>query len=279
MIRLAGSQNVICGSSTRRGEGWLPLDLGDVGASADSIRELLQRGEISAVYCLGGATHAERCQDEPEWAMRLNSTGPAQLAGLCRDIPFVYFSSEYVFDGHSGPYVETDPVTPLSAYGRSKAEGEKRVMESHPAPLIVRTTVVYGPDVREKNFLYAMHRVLGAGEDFPVPFDQLSSPTYNLDLAAASLALVDKGASGIFHVAGPEVMSRYDFAIRAARMLGYDTGRILRADSQHVGQHAPRPSHAGLRIEKLRSVCPELKMHTLEESFEHWLQTGGRCGL
>jgi dTDP-4-dehydrorhamnose reductase len=215
---------------------------------------------------------AELCETEQDLAMRTNSAGPAVLATVAQElsVPFVYFSSEYVFDGAAGPYLEDAKPNPISVYGRSKWRGEQAATEACERALILRTTVVYGPDQGRKNFLYALRRALLAGQTFHVPEDQISTPTYNLDLAHAALQLVKAGATGCFNVTGPELFSRADFARAAASFWGLDASLIYGVPTSELGQRAPRPLHAGLLTGKLKTLYPEIHMRTLTEALSHW---------
>src|SRR4030095_11997232 len=125
----------------------------------------------------------------------VNCEGPGALAAAAASsgARTVYLSTEYVFDGTDGPYGEDAVGRPLSVYRRGKLEGEHAVQEADPAALVLRTTVVYGPEAHGRNFAYQLADRLGRGEAMRVPGDQVSSPTYNRDLADALVALVDTG--------------------------------------------------------------------------------------
>jgi dTDP-4-dehydrorhamnose reductase len=250
----------------------IPADLALLAGRKDDARELIEHSEADAVYCAGGMTDVERCECEPELAIRTNCHGPATLAAAAasRNLPFVYFSTEYVFDGNNGPYAEDAPANPMSAYGKSKWMGEVAVREAHPNPLIIRTTVVYGPDPGGRNFLYSLRRAANAGKPFHVPADQISTPTYNRDLAAAATGLVAGGASGVFHVAGPDRISRLDLANRAARAMAFSTSYIVGVTTLDLGQRARRPLNAGLSTGKLRLSLPNQRMRGVEESILAW---------
>ncbi|HEY4359039.1 MAG TPA: SDR family oxidoreductase [Acidobacteriaceae bacterium] len=253
-------------------ENALQVDLVALAERPQLAAELLAPLHLSAVYCVGGATDVERCESDHTWAMQTNCFGPAALAAASRDLPFVYFSTEYVFDGTDGPYSETSATHAISVYGKSKLEGEQRVLDAHPNPLIVRTTVVYGPDRQGKNFLYTLRRLLSSGQPMRVPADQISSPTYNVDLAHATAELVELGASGIFNVCGPEIVSRYDFALQAAEILGLDASRIQPVTTAELNQKAPRPLRAGMLIDKLRATLHQTSMRTNAEAIADWAQ-------
>jgi dTDP-4-dehydrorhamnose reductase len=133
---------------------------------------------------------------------------------------------------------------------------------------VLRTTVVYGPDDRQMNYTYSLMRNLANGTAMRVPQDQISTPTYNRDLAQTTLGLVEAGASGVFHVAGPELLGRLEFAQRVAEMLGLDASLLQGVDTAELGQVARRPLWAGLATEKLLRLYPQLRMRTLAESLK-----------
>ena len=184
----------------------------------------------------------------------------------------MYYSTEYIFDGGDGPYSETDTAQPISAYGLSKLEGERAILESDPQALVLRTTVVYGPEGEQKNFAYQLAARLGAGERMRVPDDQVSTPTYNRDLAETSVCLVEAGAAGVFHVTGTERLNRFEFAQRFARAAGLDESLLDPVPTSELGQRARRPLTAGLKIDKLLDTLPGLRMRTVEEAISHWLR-------
>jgi dTDP-4-dehydrorhamnose reductase len=254
-------------------EGWLRIDL----AELDGVEAVLDAEALDAVYCMGGMTHVDGCEAEPELAWKTNARGPGVLAAYARGrgLPFVFFSTEYVFDGAEtdpGPYGEDAATNPLSMYGKTKLEGERRVLDAYPEALVLRTTVVYGPDPRQMNYLYALMRNLSAGMRMRVPEDQVSTPTYNRDLIGAALRLVESGATGVFHVAGPERMGRLEFAREIAGRLGMDAGLLEGVSTAALGQAAARPLDAGLATQKLRRFCAErhldFRMQTVAEGLQ-----------
>ena len=248
---------------------WLELDLATVdGGSAE---RLLAPHPLDAIFCVAGMTDVERCEIEPALAEGANARGPAVLAAYARSlgVPFVYFSTEYVFDGdpaRPGPYAEDAPPRALSVYGRSKLDGERAVRAAHPDALIIRTTVVYGEDPRGKNYVYSLLRNLGAGKPMRVPADQISTPTYNRDLVRATAGLVDAGETGVFHLCGPELLSRIEFARRIARFFDLDASLLEPVPTASLGQRAARPLDAGLLTARLRQAHPELRLRTLDDS-------------
>lgn len=247
------------------------LDVLDDPAVEACIREV-----APAVCVLSAAmTNVERCEAEPERAEAANARAPGVVAAACRQVGarLLYLSTEYVFDGTSGPYGEEDPPSPVSVYGRTKLEGERRILAADPANLAVRTTVVFSHDPAGTNFVMQLLARLGKGERMRVPADQLSSPTYAPDLGDALGQLCEPDvpdrlsrfpAPQVLNVVGPEVVDRHTFAVRAARALGLDPGLLDAVETAALGQKARRPLRAGLRVDRLRALG--LRMRSLDEA-------------
>lgn len=225
------------------------LDLADL----DAVRAAVKAARADVVFMPSGWTWVDGCEDDPARAELLNALAPEAVAQECARLgaALVYYGTDYVFGEHGGPYAETDPTGPLGVYGASKLEGERRVLAACPEALILRTNVVFGPEPQGKNFVYQLIKALGSGRPLTVPTDQLSSPTYNRDLARASVELVEGLERGVWNVAGPEVVDRATFARMAAAVFGLDAGGLKPATTADLKQKARRPLDAGLRIEKL----------------------------
>ena len=269
---ILGTANIVPTTRRKNVPGWTTLDPGFLGQHPGAAETVVRNAAVDVVYYVGGATNVEACETDPTMAMQANCEGPAQLAAAAAasGLPFVYFSTEYVFDGMAGPYEEDVTPNPISQYGRSKWQGELAVADAHPQPLILRTTVVYGPDPGGKNFLCGLRRALIAGQTFRVPNDQISTPTYNLDLAKAAVELVALGATGVFHACGPERLSRLEFAQSAATLMGLDSSLIYGAPTSDLGQLARRPLNAGLVTTKLSSFYPGLRIRPLKDAIRDW---------
>jgi dTDP-4-dehydrorhamnose reductase len=226
-----------------------PLDLGDAAACAQAVAT--RRPHV--VFLPSGWTWVDGCEEDPARALRVNALAPEAVAKECRRLgaALVYYSTEYVFGEHGGPYGEGDPTDAISVYGQSKLEGERLVLAACPDALALRTTVVYGPEPQGKNFIYQLIRNLKDKKPMVVPQDQLSSPTYNRDLARASVELVELAERGVWNVAGADVVDRYAFAKMAAAVFDLDGALIQGVSTASMKQRARRPLEAGLRIEKL----------------------------
>lgn len=262
------SSALLSGRSPR--EGWLQLDLATLRDQAEVAHALIDR-PVSAILCVAAFTYVDGCEDQPELAFQVNAHAPAALAGYARQqgIPFVYYSSDYVFDGsdaHPGPYSEDSKTHPINVYGASKLAGEEAVLRQHPDALILRTAGVYGPDEQGKNYLYTVLRLLATGQTLRVPMDQVSTPTYNADLASATVQLLARGASGIFHVCGPELMNRLELAQRIAAEFNLDPSPLEGLSTDQIGQRAARPLRSGLRSDKLHAYLSPAPMRSLHEA-------------
>lgn len=229
-----------------------PLDITDAGATERLIADTAP----DWVFFPAGLTLVDYCEDHPDEAFRVNRDAPtcAARAAARGGAGFVFFSTEYIFDGKAGPYAEEDGPNPLSVYGRSKLEGERAISDANPRALVLRTTVVYGPEPQGKNFVYRLVRRARAGERVAVPADQRSSPTYNQDLAAATVELAERGVDGVLNVAGPVVLDRHAFALVVCEVFGLDPSLLVPLATADLDQQAVRPLNAGLKVERARSL-------------------------
>ncbi len=179
----------------------------------------LKSQTLDVVFYPAGFTWVNGCERDPARAYAANLEEPLNLARTAAALGarFVYFSTDYVFDGVSGPYNEESPTNPLSVYGRAKRDAERALAdELGDSHLNIRTSWVFGPERQGKNFAYQLARALGDGQRLISPGDQISSPSYGPDVARAVVLLAEARQSGMIHVAGPEIIDRTAFA-RAGR--------------------------------------------------------------
>ncbi len=259
-------------------------------AEPGSLARLLEAGSAGEPDILVNAaayTAVDRCESETELAWRVNAEAPGWLAEDCRaaGLDYVHVSTDYVFSGAADePYPETAPVEPRTAYGRSKAEGEVRVLKTLPGALIVRTSWVFGPG---KNFVgailrQAQRRAQGL-ESGPlrVVSDQQGSPTYSADLAEAILDLAglafgagsaDGGGrpsasgaageseenrgdmSGVFHLAGGGVATWFEFARAILDLSGHGDLDLEPLATPDLDLPAERPLWSVLGCERARAL-------------------------
>ncbi len=241
-------------------------DLCVPGSALDAIGA----GRPDVVVHTAAMTDVDGCERAPERAWRENVEATRYVAEAARRVGarLVHLSTEYVFDGASGPYGEGDPTGPLSVYGRTKLASEQVARALLPGCVVARTTVLFGyaPHVRA-NFVTSLVARLGAGQTVRVVTDQVGSPTLADNLAQMVWALAsDPAAAGVFNTVGATVLDRFDFAQLVARAFGLDASLVEPTDTAALDQLAPRPLKAGLRMEKFRTRYPGVPVLAVDEA-------------
>jgi dTDP-4-dehydrorhamnose reductase len=230
-------------------------------ADRDAASAWLKEQAPDVVFYPAGFTWVDGCERDPARAYAANLEEPMNLARVAAGLGarFVYFSTDYVFDGRCGPYSEDSPTNPLSVYGRAKLDAERALAALlGPGQLTIRTSWVYGPERQGKNFAYQLVRTLRSDQPLICPNDQISSPSYGPDVARAAVLLAEERQNGLIHVVGPEVIDRVQFAREIATALGIDPGRIEGRPTAALAQGAPRPLSGGLLTPRLDSWRPGL---------------------
>jgi dTDP-4-dehydrorhamnose reductase len=224
-------------------------------ADRSAVRRAVDRVRPQLVVNAAAYNAVDRAEGEIEEAMRVNALGPGILAEACAAarIPLIHVSTDYVFDGNKGePYVESDAVGPLSAYARSKWEGEEAVRGALRDHIIIRTAWLYG--AYGANFLKTVLRLAGERETMEMVADQTGSPTSTEDLAGGILAVAQALAGGekpwgTYHLAGEGAATRYDFATAIVDAQARFSGRRPRVNPVASAQFptpARRPRYSAL---------------------------------
>ncbi len=183
--------------------------------------------DVDAVINAAAYTNVNRAEEEREEAFVLNALFPEVLARVSRSLglKMVHVSTDYVFDGRVGFYREDDEPSPLSVYGRTKLEGERRVLGVYPDALVVRTSWLFG--LGGKNFFSRLPFMLKRGEDIYAHSHQLSCPTYAPRLAGVLIGMLRAGLEGgIYHITGKTPTTPYDFALTVSALL-HPTSRVV----------------------------------------------------
>lgn len=240
---------------SRPGPDLFKIDLRDRAAVEEFIAECRPD---AVVHCAARPT-VDWCEHHPDEARLLNVIATEALADACARINanLVFLSTDYVFDGVSGPYSEDDRTNPINVYGRLKLDGEQAMQGRLEKYLIIRTTNVYGFDLQSKNFVMGILPRLARGETVPVAVDQFGNPTLVHDLCSAVRKLIAAGASGVFHVVGPDWMNRVEWAQAVARVFDLDPELVAPMTTEELNQPAPRPRRSGLTSNRLQSVIGE----------------------
>jgi dTDP-4-dehydrorhamnose reductase len=201
----------------------------------------------------------DAAEADPAAAMAVNATGVLHLARAAAEVGalFVHVSTDYVFDGaQSRPYLEEDPPRPINVYGISKRAGEM-MLEAVGAPaLLVRTSGVFGPGGSRAKGGSFVDRILErarSGAPLRVVGDQLFSPTYAPDLAAAVVGLIDRGARGLVHVASEGACTWHDLAVAALALAGVQAD-VERIEAASLAAPARRPPYSVLATARYREL-------------------------
>ena len=231
--------------------------------------------DCGLVLHLAAATDVDRCEKEPDMAMRANALAPELLARLCaeRGVPMVYVGSSAIFAGNrkSEPYTEYDEPAPLSVYGLSKWRGEQAVRERHPKHFVVRAGWMMGGAGEDKKFVGKIAAQLRAGKrKLMAVSDKRGSPTYTLDFARNLMLLVESGLYGTYHMANHGVCSRDEMARKIAAIMGIDAV-VEPVPSSYFPLPAHRPDSECLRNLKLEMLGLDRMPHW-EKSLEDYLR-------
>lgn len=231
--------------------------------------EWIAQHRPSLIFYPAGWTWVDGCEKDPAKARAANVADPFNiaLAGQAIGATFIYYSTDYVFDGTSGPNAEIDPPRPLSVYGSVKQEAERMLAdELGDRFLCLRTAWVQGPERQGKNFAYQVWRNLSAGKSMVCPSDQVSNPTYGPDLARVSVDMALDGRSGLWNAAGPDLLPRDELGRRIAKAFDLDAGLIVGKTTAELNQPAARPLKGGLDSSRLRAHYPKAM-----RSLDQWL--------
>lgn len=232
-----------------RGIPYLSLSRHDMDITdRQAIEAIMQEFRPWAVINAAEYVRVDEAETDVDRCHRENARGPELLAEACARYcsQLMTFSSDFVFDGfQTRPYLETDPVSPLNEYGRSKVEGEARVLNVLPAALIVRSSALFGP-WDEHNFVTVTRRTLESGLPVSVENGQTLSPTYIPDLVDASLDLLIDGASGIWHLANEGAVTRASLARDVASAADLDGSLVTEERQPRPGRSGPRPRYSVL---------------------------------
>lgn len=249
--------------------------------SRDSIAAAMTAADPALVVNAAAYTAVDKAEDQAAIAFAVNRDGAGWLAeaAAARGLPFVHFSTDYVFDGLKGaPYVETDATSPLGIYGRSKEEGERAVLAANPRSVVLRTAWVCSPD--GGNFVKTMLRLAGEREELRIVADQHGAPTFAADLADAvarmAPRLLASGAGdeafGLFHLSGAPHTTWFGFTqeiMAQAAARGGRQPKLTPIATADYPTRAVRPADGRLdcsRIGRVHGILPA-----------DWRVSLGRC--
>jgi dTDP-4-dehydrorhamnose reductase len=214
------------------------------------VRQIIAREAPHAVINCAAWTDVDGAEVREPSATQVNAAAAGELAAAAAEAgaAIVQPSTDYVFDGTKRePYVESDPVAPINAYGRSKLGGERAVASANERHFVVRTSWLFGTGGH--NFVEAMLHQAEHADHVLVVRDQLGCPTYTGDLAEALVRLLDGESYGLHHIAGGGECSWYEFAAEIFEQAGSDC-RAMSCTSDEFPRPAARPAYSVLRTER-----------------------------
>ncbi|WP_207510765.1 SDR family oxidoreductase [Longitalea luteola] len=249
--------------ATSRGESRLPFEpSGNYTYHSMDVADGFQTAAVMSlekpdvVVHAAAMTQVDECELRPQQCERINVQGTSQILTDAETFSshFIYISTDFVFDGEKGNYAEEDDPRPISLYGFSKLQAESMVQTCEIPFAIVRTCLVYGNLLKgtRSNIVSWVKESLEAGKTIQVVSDQLRTPTYVEDLAKGIALIIEKKATGIFHISGKDWLTPYDIAIRTANKFNLDASRIVKVDASTFTQPGRRPLKTGFVIEKAR---------------------------
>lgn len=245
------------------------LDITNPNAVNDFV---LQQKPAFLINC-AAFTAVDKAEEEEGKAMLLNAQAPSYLANACKgaDCRLVHVSTDYVFDGnYFRPYSESHPVSPNSAYGRTKLAGERSVLDISNNAIIVRTSWLYS--TTGHNFVKTIQKYGAERDMLKVVFDQVGTPTFAPDLAMGIMKLLQNTHSiegnQIYHFSNEGVCSWYDFALEIIEMSGIDC-LIKPVETKDYPLPANRPHYSVLNKEKIREIT--------QWQIPHWKDSLKKC--
>lgn len=247
------------------------LDITDLSA----VRTFVAENNINIIINCAAYTNVERAEEDMESAMLLNATAPENLAKVMKEANglLVHISTDYVFGGNAQntPYDEECTTAPTSVYGTTKLRGEEAIISVGCRHIIIRTAWLYS--AYGHNFLKTMLRLTSERERISVVNDQIGTPTYAGDLAAAIIAIIEGGKTehndGIYHFSNNGICSWYDFSREIARVAGNTHCEICPCLSSEYPSKVTRPTYSVLDKGKIK--------RTFNVAVPYWTESVARC--
>ena len=240
------------------------LDITD----SEAVKNFISGKNFSTIINCAAYTAVDKAENDEKIAQLINVDGPRNLAAT--QIPLIHISTDYVFNGHNfRPYTEDDIPSPQSVYGKTKLAGEQAVLQTADTAIIIRTAWLYSNF--GNNFVKTMQRLGSERSELKVVFDQVGTPTYAADLAAAIVEIIPQiktGSKDIFHFSNEGVCSWYDFAVEIINLSKLSC-KVLPIESKDYPTPAKRPFYSVLNKNKIKQ--------TFNININHWKESLQKC--
>lgn len=231
---------------------FLQLDLADF----EALSAALQQFAPTHILHTAAITSVEACKQDKSLADLMNVQLTSFLAYYCKNksAHLTFLSTDFVFDGKEGPYIESAPTNPVNAYGQTKVEAEQRIIQSEADAAILRTILVYGviADPNRSNLVLWAKKQLENNQTIRVVSDQWRMPTWVDDLAKACLLAMQKNAVGIYHISSTAMYSILELVEQVAQHWNLDRSLITPISADEIGQATNRPRATGFILDKAK---------------------------
>lgn len=238
---------------------------------AASVEQAIAAAAPDAVVNVAAIADIDLAEREKELAYQVNVEGARNVAKSCarRAIPYVFFSSDAVFDGLGQGYQEDDLPAPVNYYGRTKLQAEQAVLQAHPAAVVIRISLVLGyPVVSGNSFFASLESKLKEGKPIVTPTYEIRTPVDVITLSECVLELCENGYSGLLHIGGTSSISRYDLSRRLAQRMGYDAALIQpQAEPENKPGRAPRHANGIISVAKAQGML-KTRLLSIDETIE-----------
>jgi dTDP-4-dehydrorhamnose reductase len=240
----------------------IPFAVLDI-ADSEQIKSVLLKFTPDVIINLAAFTNVDGCDLNPEKAYLLN-TKSVEMLSTNFNGQFIQISTDYIFDGHNGPYGENDPISPISEYGKTKLKAEKILQDNNINRCILRTNVLFDYfRETEASFIKWIIDSLKSKKSINVVDDQWNNPTWTQNLAEIIELVIDRNVKGIYNYGGKDYLNRFEFAKVISDIFNLDKTLISPISTKSLNQVAPRPLKGGLKTEKIEKdfdiQCIDLK--------------------
>lgn len=224
----------------------------------EQIERIFNEYQPDVVIHCAAMTQADQCETHQDLCAEVNLEATKLLIQACQahNSFFCFLSTDFIFDGKAGPYDESAQAKPINYYGQSKWLAEQAIQNSSIDWAIVRTVLVYGvsDEKSRSNFILWVKKSLEQGKPLKIVNDQWRTPTLVEDLAQGCALILQAQATGVYNLAGAELLTPYDMAHATADYFGLDTRLITSTSSDAFPQAAKRPVKTGLIINKAKQT-------------------------
>ena len=220
------------------------------------IEELIDTHKPDVILHCAAMANVDACENDPKQAHKVNAELPGMIAAVCQkhSLRMIHISTDAVFDGSRSNYTEEDEPNPLSVYAQTKLDGERAVLAANQDALITRVNFYGWSAAGNRSLAENFVNKLSEGSEVMGFTDILFCPMNILDLSVLLVEVSALDLHGIYHMVGPEAMSKYEFGIRIAEKFGFDPALIKPVSIHESGLKAARSPNLTLSTEKLRSA-------------------------